>query len=425
MNPGYESLKEIVQKTLQSKSSPMVRVKSRSASGINDELDELEKSVLDCIGRLRAAVKDGESVVASEGEHTDRVIDGLRANIGSLEAKVRETEDTVHRKDSASQRLEKNLNARINELQSELNSKDATLENQTAELKSHKCKIDLLAEQVTVLEQTVKSKEAEAVDDAQRIDQLNESFVAKIFTVEAQLKESEEAVRRKETAIKGLEQDLNSKIKDLEFQEKSKENLVAERDKQIGDLKSEVALLTKGIKEMSSFFKQAEALMGIQAQDILADLKSPHDASAAAAKTSKPAPVAEKAAATATEKPAMPAAGKTTAPQTAVPRAAPLSPVTAQAAEPFREALTQEFFDSMTKELNELLGPMATVIVHDHVASLKESMEKFPKARAVELVDLVIGEISDEKQKSKFRERWSHMLVAGNTSLHLLKTVAR
>jgi DNA polymerase IIIc chi subunit len=68
---------------------------------------------------------------------------------------------------------------------------------------------------------------------------------------------------------------------------------------------------------------------------------------------------------------------------------------------------------------------MATVIVHDHVASLKESMEKFPKARAVELVDLVIGEISDEKQKSKFRERWSHMLVAGNTSLHLLKTVAR
>ena len=105
MNQGYESLKEIVQKTLQSKSSPMGLVNSRTASGINDELDELEKSVLDCIGRLRAAVKDGESAVTSESEHTDRVIDGLRANIGSLEGKVRETEETVRRKDSASQRL--------------------------------------------------------------------------------------------------------------------------------------------------------------------------------------------------------------------------------------------------------------------------------------------------------------------------------
>ncbi len=403
----------------------MVRVKSCTASGINDELDELEKSVLDCIGRLRAAVKDGESVVTSEGEHTERVIDGLRANIGSLEGKVRETEDTVRREDSASQWLENNLNAKINELQSELNSKDATLENQTAELKSQKSKIGLLAEQVTVLELVVKSKEAEAGNDAQRIDLLNESFGAKIFTFEAQLKESEEAVRRKEVVIKGFEQDLNTKIKDLELQEKSKEKLVAERDKQIGDLKSEVALLTKGIKEMSSFFKQAETLMGIQAQDILADLESPHDANSAAAKTSKPAPIAEKPAATATEKPAMPAAGKITAPQTGVLRAAPVSPVTAKPAEPFHDVLTRVLFDSMTMELNELMGPMATVIVHDHVASLKESIEKFPKARAAELVELVIGEISDEKEKSKFRERLSHLLVAGNTSSHSLKTVAR
>lgn len=158
MSPGYDSLKEMVQKTLQSKSSPLVRVKSRTASGINDELDELEKSVLDCVGRLKAAVKDGEAVVTSEGEHTDRVIEGLRANISSLEANLRETEDTVRRKDSASQRLEKNLNAKISELQSELKSKAETLESQSTEVKSHKAKIDLMAEQIAVWEQAVKKK---------------------------------------------------------------------------------------------------------------------------------------------------------------------------------------------------------------------------------------------------------------------------
>ena len=136
----------------------MVRVKSRTAAGINDELDELEKSVVDCIGRLKAAVRDGESVVISEAEHTDRVIDGLRANIGSLDAQVRETEDTVRRKDSASQRLEKSLNAKITELQSELKSKDQTLESQSTEVKGHKAKLDLMTEQITVLEQAVKKK---------------------------------------------------------------------------------------------------------------------------------------------------------------------------------------------------------------------------------------------------------------------------
>ena len=424
MSPGYDSLKEMVQKTLQSKSSPLVRVKSRTASGINDELDELEKSVLDCVGRLKAAVKDGEAVVTSEGEHTDRVIEGLRANISSLEANLRETEDTVRRKDSASQRLEKNLNAKISELQSELKSKAETLESQSTEVKSHKAKIDLMAEQIAVWEQAVKKKEAEAVNDHQRIEQLSENSKAKIGALEERIKEIEESGRTKDATVKTLEQELNTKIKELEFQEKSKERLVAERDNQISGLKSEVALLSKGIKEMSSFFKQAEGLMGIQAQDILADLKSPHDANAAAAKTSKPASTAEKPAAPVIEKPAMPAVGKTAAPQTAVLPTAPV-PGTAKPAEPLRAALTREFFDSMTKELNELLGPMAKVVINDHVASLKESMANFPQARAAELVDLVVREIPDEKQKSKLRERLSHLLVAGNPSSQSFTTVAR
>ena len=70
MSTGYESLKGIMQKTLQhSKSNPMAiaRVKdSAAASSLNKEIEELEKIVVDRVGRLRAAVKEGETVVASE-----------------------------------------------------------------------------------------------------------------------------------------------------------------------------------------------------------------------------------------------------------------------------------------------------------------------------------------------------------------------
>ena len=41
----------------------------------------------------------------------------------------------------------------------------------------------------------------------------------------------------------------------------------------------------------------------------------------------------------------------------------------------------------------------------DHVAALGESIEKFPQARVGELLDTVSEEISDERQKIRFRAR--------------------
>ena len=48
--------------------------------------------------------------------------------------------------------------------------------------------------------------------------------------MEAQLRETEEIVRRKESTIKGLEQNLSDKIQDFENQVRNKEELLAGRD---------------------------------------------------------------------------------------------------------------------------------------------------------------------------------------------------
>jgi hypothetical protein len=48
---------------------------------------------------------------------------------------------------------------------------------------------------------------------------------------------------------------------------------------------------------------------------------------------------------------------------------------------------------------------MAPLIVRDHVKSLGETMEQFPKARVRELLETVSSEILDEKVKTGFRER--------------------
>jgi chromosome segregation ATPase len=362
----------------------MVRVKGATAASLYDEMEELEKTVVECMGRLKAAVKDGEAVVISESEHAEKVVDSLRANIAALEAKAKETEDTVHRKDSASQRMEKTLTAKINDLQSEMKKKEETLESRGAEVSSLTAKIDSLAKQVIELEQAVQQNKAEAASEAQRVAHLTESSNAKIITLEAHLSETEAVVRAKESTIKGLEQNLTAKIQDLETQVRIKETLLTDRHKEVNDLKSEVKLLTKGIKDMSSFFKQAEALADSQAEDILADMQGQNAGTVDAGKQARRTD----------ERPAT----------------HQFAAVKYNPTESPRETVPPNFFDRVTNELSEVFGPMGSVIVKDHVASLGESIEKFPKTRVTELVKILSEEITDEKLKIGFRDRFTEEL---------------
>jgi hypothetical protein len=71
--------------------------------------------------------------------------------------------------------------------------------------------------------------------------------------------------------IKGLEKNQTDKVQDLESQVRNKEELLAGRDAEISDLKSQLKLLTKGIEEMSSFFKQTQALATVEGE-VLAQL---------------------------------------------------------------------------------------------------------------------------------------------------------
>ena len=123
MSRVYDSLKGVVQRN---KSNPvaLVRVKGNSALTVNDEMEELERIVLDRIARLKAAVNEGEAVVAGEVQHAEQLIDSLKENITTLEAKGREAEDTIRRKDSASQRMEESLTAKIHDLQNDVKKKN-------------------------------------------------------------------------------------------------------------------------------------------------------------------------------------------------------------------------------------------------------------------------------------------------------------
>ena len=380
MGKVYQSLRGVVQETLhRSKTNSMVfaRVKGSDAASLNNEIEELEKILADRIGRLKAAVRDRQAMVAGEAQYTEQFIEILRANIAVLEAKLKETEDTVCRKDVASQRMEESLSSKIRDLLSAVQEKEGALESRGSEVNDLKSKIDVLVKQLTQLELAIQQAKGETASHAERADSLTESSKAKINTLEAQLRQAEQIVRAKDWGMKELDQNLTAKIQNLESQVTNKDKLLADRDRQVTDLNSQLKRLTNVTKKMSSFFRQAEAL-DIQAQDI-------------------GTVVAGKQLKTGEEKPAT----------SQFQYVGVTSNVTDAALETL-ETVSRDAFERMIGEFGELINvikPLASVIVRDHVAALGESIEKFPKPRLAELLHNLSQEISDENLKTGFRER--------------------
>ena len=330
MGKVYQSVRGVMHGTLhRRKPDIMVSARAKSNDGsLNDAMEELEKIFVDGLARLKAAVGDDQAVVASKAQHAEQVIEGLKANIAVLEAKLRETEDTGHRKDVASQKMEDSLSTEIRDLQSVVKKKEEALESRDSEVNDLKSKIDV---------------------------QVIEGLKIKIATLEAQLTKTEQIVGGTDRTIKGLDQD---------------------RDRQVMDPNAELESQTNGIKEISSFFSKAEALVDIQAPD---------NGPVVAGEQSK---IGE-------EKPA-----------TAHFQAPGVTSIATEAA---RETVSQDAFDRMIAEFSELtnvIGSIASLIVRDHVKTLGESMERFPQTRLTELLESLSGGISDDKLKADFCERF-------------------
>jgi chromosome segregation ATPase len=374
MSKVYDVLKEVVQDRLQlnkGNSNPLARVKGANALTVIDEMEELERIVAERIAKLKAAVTEGEAVAAGEAQHAAQVIGSLRAKITSLEDKVTETEETVRKNELASQRMEESITRKMQDLQIEIKKKEKSFESRGNEVKDLTANVEARGKQVTQLQQAIQQAKDEAAGEAKRIEQLTETHKTKVAALEVQLKKTEETVRGKDSTMQELAQSLAAKTQDFESQLRNKEKLLADRDKQVNDLNSQVQALTKGIKDMSSFFRQAEALAAIETQDIGTVLQ------AGQLKNEQ-----EKPAASQNNTPKI-TSNKTDTPQETVP---------------------PDFFDRITYELTQAIGPMASMILRDHVKAIGESVDKFPQARIAELLKIVSEEIPDKDVKNRFRE---------------------
>jgi myosin heavy subunit len=269
--------------------------------------------------------------------------------------------------------LEKMVADSIGKLKAEVNDSAAAVASETQRTKEAiekaienlKANIVLLNTKLRESEDTIRSKEAAS-------QKTEETLTARIAALEANLRDTEEMVRGKDATIRRLEQNSAARIQDLENQVKTKDELLVGRSTEVSDLKTQLEALKNGIKEMSSFFNQSEILATVEGQNNSAVIRKRES------KTGQENP----------------AATRFTGPT-----------ATAEVTDAALVAMPPNFFNHMTHELSEFSGPMASVIIHDHVVSLGESTGKFPKARVPELLEIISREIPDENGIKSFRER--------------------
>jgi hypothetical protein len=131
MSRVYESLKGVVQETLQrSKAAPVPinrRTEEEGNPNLNDKMEEIEKAALQWIGNLKTAVKQRESVASTELRRAEETIQDLReeiaslqANLTSTESKLAATEEIVHERKDSIKKLEQSSAVKIQELETEL-----------------------------------------------------------------------------------------------------------------------------------------------------------------------------------------------------------------------------------------------------------------------------------------------------------------
>jgi hypothetical protein len=83
--------------------------------------------------------------------------------------------------------------------------------------------------------------------------------------------------------------------------------------------------------------------------------------------------------------------------------------VASMGSEAARNTVSQDAFDRVIADFSELanvIESIASLIVRDHVRALGESMEEFPQMRLTELLDSLSKEISDDRLKADFCERF-------------------
>ncbi|MFN2144754.1 MAG: DUF4388 domain-containing protein [Anaerolineales bacterium] len=71
----------------------------------------------------------------------------------------------------------------------------------------------------------------------------------------------------------------------------------------------------------------------------------------------------------------------------------------------FKEIVDESFFEQLTENFTEVMGPIGPVIIEDEIKMMGEARDAFPRSKAAELVERTSLEISDGAKRADFQKK--------------------
>src|SRR5262249_1652598 len=154
----------------------------------------------------------------------------------------------------------------IRDLQSVVKQKEEALKSRDSEVNDLKSNKDVLAEQITRLELATQQAKGEAANKAQHVEQVIEGLKANITALEAKLRETEDALHRKDIANQKMEESLSTEIPQLNRVVKQKKEPLKSRDTEFNYPKLNRSVLAEQITRLELATQQAKGEAANKAQ---------------------------------------------------------------------------------------------------------------------------------------------------------------
>ena len=274
----------------------------------------------------------------------------------------------------------------------------------------------IFVDRIGGLKAAFSDNEAVVASKAQHAEQVIEGLKANITALEAKLRETEDALHRKDVANQKMEESLSTEIRDLQSVVKQKEEALKSRDSEVNDLKSNRDVLAEQITRLELATQQAKGEAANKAQhaeQVIEGLRAKIATLQPQLTQTEQIVVGTDCTTTGLAKDrdtqVINLNAELKSQTNGIKKVAGATPVVAEAA---RKIVSQDAFARMTIEFSKLtnvMGSIAYLIVRDHVRTLGESMKEFPQTRLAELVESLSREISDAKLKADFRKRFGNV----------------
>jgi chromosome segregation ATPase len=236
-----ETLQEVLRKEKQQREADRADFRERQEHQDKEinllatQVKERDEFLKNREGEIRALKQEVRTVTL----RLEEINAAKERNEALLQKGLQEEKQQREAKELAGRELEERYGKQVQSLTTQLSEKDVFLARRDDEIKSLKIQVNSLAEQL--------SKVGSAKEQAASL-------------LQQKLRKEKEVLQASDSAIKEIEESFQARIRSLEDQLSAKQELVGGRDREVAALTSEMASLNQRVTELSAAREHAESL---------------------------------------------------------------------------------------------------------------------------------------------------------------------